>query len=99
MHTYICLYGEFCLSSGRFLSGVFWPGFFCLEGFVRGGFCSSPLLSEFIRYNRKLNIIHNFRFHMYGKYNLKSVTSHALLPFPLSQTITSSLPPTPLERD
>ena len=36
---------------------------FCLEGFVRGGFCPPPLLSEYIRYNRKLNITFNFRFH------------------------------------
>src|SRR6218665_3907871 len=31
-------------------------GVFCLEGFVRGGFCSYPLLSEYICYNRKLKI-------------------------------------------
>src|SRR6218665_2960925 len=55
MHTYICLYKEVCLSSRDF----------CLEGFVRGGFCPSPLLSEYIRSNRKLNITFNFRFHMY----------------------------------
>src|SRR6218665_393960 len=37
-----------------------------------------PLLSEYIHYNRKLNITFNFRFHMYEK----SVTSHALEPPP-----------------
>src|SRR6218665_1243766 len=30
---------------------------FCLEDFVRGGFCPFPLLSEYICYNRKLNIM------------------------------------------
>src|SRR6218665_2044213 len=40
---------------------------FCLEGFVRGGFCPFPFLSEYICYNRKLNITFNFRFHMYDK--------------------------------
>src|SRR6218665_3994854 len=29
---------------------------FCLEGFVRGGFCPYRLLSEYICYNRKLKI-------------------------------------------
>ena len=58
-------------------------GGFWLRGFVRGGFCPSPLLSEYIHCNRKLNIIFNFRFHMYEN-NFKSVTSHALGPLPLS---------------
>src|SRR6218665_4051845 len=40
---------------------------FCLEGFVRGGFCPFPLLSEYICYSRKLNITLNLRFHMYDK--------------------------------
>src|SRR6218665_4091684 len=92
MNTYICL------SSRRFLTGGFVRGF-CLEGFVRGGFCPSLLLSEYIHYNRKLNITFNFRFHMYDFF-LKSLTSHALgPPFPLSQTVTSSWTPSPLECD
>src|SRR6218665_2795215 len=41
--------------SGGFLSGRFRPGWFL----------SVPLLSEYIHYNRKLNITFNFRFHMY----------------------------------
>src|SRR6218665_265760 len=61
MHTYICLYREVCLSS----QGS------CLEDFVRGGFCPSPLLSEYIRNNRKLNITFNFRFYMYEIFCLK----------------------------
>ena len=50
---------------------------FCSEGFVRGsfvrkvlsggGFCPFPLLSEYICYNRKLNITLNFMFHIYDK--------------------------------
>ena len=36
----------------------FCQGVFCLEGFVRGGFCPFPLLSEYICYNRKLNILY-----------------------------------------
>src|SRR6218665_213961 len=38
---------------------------FCPGGFVRGGFCPFPLLSEYICYNRKVNITLNFMFHMY----------------------------------
>src|SRR6218665_1510 len=47
-----------------FCPGVY-QGVFCLEGFVRGGFCPFPFLSEYICYNRKLNITLNFMFHMY----------------------------------
>jgi len=72
-------------------------GFFCLEGFVRGDFCPSLLLSEYICYNRKLNITFNFRFHKYEK-NLKSVTSHALRPSPCHK-LSHLLGPLPLERD
>src|SRR6218665_3643286 len=96
MHTYICLYKEIYLSLRGFLSGGF-----CPEGFVRGNFFPSPLLSEYIDYNRKLNITFNFRFHMYEK-NLNSVMSHALgePPHPLSQTVTlSQTPSNPLECD
>src|SRR6218665_3279097 len=45
-------------------------GVFCMEGFVRGGFCPFPLLSEYICYNRKVNITLNFMFHMYDKKNV-----------------------------
>src|SRR6218665_4012751 len=68
---------KFSLNCSRgFLSGVC-QGVFCLEGFVRGGFCPFPLLSEYICYNRKLNITLNFMFHMYDK-KFISVTPHAL---------------------
>src|SRR6218665_13545 len=70
---------------------------FCLEGFVQDGFCPFPLLSEYIHYNRKLNITLNFRFYMYDK-KFISVTSHPLDPLPLSQTVTPSRTPFPLDR-
>src|SRR6218665_2631693 len=75
-----CLYRGFVLVRGGFCSGVC-LGVFCLEGFVRGGFCPSSLLSEYIHYNRKLNIPFNFRFHMY-EFKKKCETSHALGPPP-----------------
>src|SRR6218665_2548828 len=58
------------LFAGVFMRGVC-QGVFCLEGFVRGGFCPFPLLSEYICYNRKLNITLNVMFHMYDKKNYK----------------------------
>src|SRR6218665_514511 len=63
MHTYMSLQGV-CVSSGVSVRGFVWV-FFYLEGFIRGGFCPPPLLSEYIHYNRKINITFNFRFHMY----------------------------------
>jgi len=73
------------------------------EFFLSGRFCSGwflpvPLLSEYIRYNRKPHTTFNFRL-SYVRTNLKSVTSHALGPSPLSQTVTPSRNPSPLERD
>src|SRR6218665_1357792 len=63
------------------LSGVVCQRLFCLEGFVRGGFCPFLLLSQYICYKRKLNITLNFMFNkiMYDKKCI-SVTSHALDP-------------------
>jgi len=57
-----------------FLSGGFCQEVFCPKGFVRGGFCPFPLLSEYICYSRKLNITLNFMFHMYDKNNKCDVT-------------------------
>src|SRR6218665_980642 len=51
-----------CTNSISIVRGGFCPG-----GFVRVGFCSFPLLSQYICYNRKLNITLNFMFHMYDK--------------------------------
>src|SRR6218665_2358731 len=64
VHAYIhvLIYRGFVLVRRGFCSGVC-LGVFSLEGFVRGGFCPSSLLSEYIHYNRKLNITFNFRFH------------------------------------
>src|SRR6218665_1050633 len=42
-------------------------GGFCPGGFARVGFCPFPLLSQYICFNRKLNITLNFMFHMYDK--------------------------------
>src|SRR6218665_4211787 len=60
-----------CTNSLSIVRGGFCPGVlsevFSLEGFVRGGFCSFPLLSEYICYNKKLNITLNFRFHINDK--------------------------------
>ena len=75
-----------------FLCRGFCQVVFCLEGFVRGGFCPFPLLSEYICYNRKLNITLNFGIHMYNK-KIISVTSHALdLPPPVTNCHTFSYP-------
>src|SRR6218665_953381 len=51
------LYKFYLNFARRFLSG----------GFVRVGFCPFPLLSQYICYNKKLNITLNFMFHMYDK--------------------------------
>src|SRR6218665_1063333 len=94
MDTYICLYREVCLSSRGVL----------VRGFLSGKFCSGVVLSappsvrnsEYICYNRKLNITFNFRFHMYEK-NLKcdatcswtpSVTNCHTFSDPLPSSVT-----------
>jgi len=66
-----------CTNSLSIVRGGFCLGVFCLEGFVRGAFCPFPLLSEYICYNRKLNITLNIMFHMYDKkiYKRDVVTS------------------------
>src|SRR6218665_1460293 len=89
---------KFSLNCSRdFLSGGFCQGVFCLEGFVQGGFCPFPLLSEYICYNKKLNINLNFMFHVYDKKIISYVTSHALdSPSPVTNCHIFS---DPLERD
>src|SRR6218665_2312397 len=52
-----------------------------VRGFVRVGFCPFPLLSQYICYNRKLNITLNSCFICMIKICI-SVTSHALDPLP-----------------
>src|SRR6218665_965941 len=76
---------------GGFVWG-FCQGVFCLEGFVWGGFCPFTLLSEYICYNRKLNITLNFMFHMYDK---KFIRSHALDPPPPCHKMSHLGPPPP----
>ena len=80
VHAYIHVFtGSLCQFAGVFVWGFVWG--FCLEGFIRGGFCPPPLLSEYIHYNRKLIITFNFRFHMHER-NFKCVMPHALGPPP-----------------
>src|SRR6218665_2570051 len=75
-----------------FLSGRVCQGVFGLEGFVRSGFCPFLLLSQYICYNRKLNITLNFMFNMYDKKCI-SMTSHALDPHhPVTNCHTYSYP-------
>src|SRR6218665_2597860 len=89
MHTCLCLYRGVCLSSRRFLTGRFCPGF--LSGrFCLGWFLSVPLLSEYIHYNRKLSITFNFRFHMYEIF-LKCDVTCSWTPLSLSQAVAPLL--------
>src|SRR6218665_953671 len=88
---------KFCINCSR---GFYSEGL--SEGLLSGRFCPRwflfvPVLPEYISYNRKLNIALNLMFRMYDK-NLLSMTSHALYPLPLSQTVPPSQPP-PLEPD
>src|SRR6218665_1541910 len=96
IHT--CLYRGFVLVRGGFCSGVC-LGFFVWK--VSSGVVfvlSVPFLSEYIHYNRKLNITFKFRFHMYEYF--KSVTSHAIGPPLPPVTICHTFSdPSPLERD
>src|SRR6218665_3532485 len=94
MHTHICHRGV-CLSSRGLLSGEFCPGF--LSGRFCPGGCPSPLLSEYIRYNRKLNITLDFIFHMYEIFVKCDVTS-SWTSLPVTNCHTLSVP-SPLERD
>ena len=66
-------------------------GSFCPVGFVWVGFCPFPLLSQYICYNRKLNITLNFMFYMYAK-NLykRDVTWQNFIPS-RHTTVSSSL--------
>src|SRR6218665_1861859 len=59
-----------CTNSLTIVCGGFCQGVFCLEGFVRGGFCPFPFLLKYICYNRKLKNTLNFMFHVYDKKNL-----------------------------
>src|SRR6218665_1357413 len=58
---------KFSLNCSRgFVRGVC-QRVFCLEGFVRDGFCPFLLLSQYICYQRKLNNTLNVMFNMYDK--------------------------------
>src|SRR6218665_3052651 len=79
---------------GGFVLGVL-SGVFCLEGFVRCGFCPFPLLSEYICYNRMLNITLNFMFHMYDKEIYKRDVTCARPPSPCRKLSHFLGPPSP----
>src|SRR6218665_2677542 len=87
-----------CQILSQLFAGVFVRGFcqgvFCQEGFVRGGFYPFPLLSEYVCYDRKLNITLNSMFRMYDKKMYKCDVTCSLPP-PLSQTVTPSGTPSP----
>src|SRR6218665_2620400 len=93
MHTYMSLQGVCVSSRGLlfwgFLSGRFRPGWFL----------SVPLLSEYIHYNRKLNITFNFRFHMYEIFCLKCDVTCSWTPSPCHKLSHLLGPPPLLERD
>src|SRR6218665_2382895 len=90
MHTYICLYRRFVIVRGLFVLG-FCPRVFCLKGFVRGGFIHTPFCQNTSVTTKKLNITFNFRICMYEKF-VKSLTSHALGPPPVTNCHTFSDP-------
>src|SRR6218665_280356 len=88
MQTYMSLQ-VFFVSSQVFLSGGFLSGRFC-----PGWFLSVPLLSEYIRYKRKLNITFNFRFHICMNF-LKCDVTCSWTPSPVTNCHTVSDPPPP----
>src|SRR6218665_3952358 len=73
---------KFSLNCSRGFVRRVCQGVFSLEGFVRCGFCPFPFLSEYICYNRKLNITLNFRFHMYDKNFYKCDVTGPGIPLP-----------------
>src|SRR6218665_4051382 len=92
---YMSLQGVCVTRRGILFGGL--SGIFCLEGFVRNGFCPSSLLSECIHYNRRLNITFNVRFHMYNFFSKCDVTcSWPLSSVTICDTFLDLLP---LERD
>jgi len=76
------------LFAGNFVRGVL-SGRFC-----PGWLLSVPVLSEYICYNRKLDITLNFMFRMYDK-KFISVTSHALYPPSPCHNLSHLLGPLP----
>src|SRR6218665_436155 len=82
-------------SWGFLPGGIFVRGLLCGR-FCPGWFCSFPLLSEYICYNRKLNITLDFMFHMYDIYKC-DVTCY--IPLPSVTNCQTFSDPSPLERD
>ena len=84
-------------SSVQILSQLFAEVF--VRGFCRVSFCPFPLLSQYICYNRKLNITLNFMFHMYDKNLYKRDVTCSLPPSPCHKLSHFFGSPPPLERD
>src|SRR6218665_3331603 len=76
------------------LSGGLLSGRFCL-----GWFLSVPFLSEYICYNRKLNITLDFMFHMYDTKMYKCDVTCSLPLLPSVTNCHTFSHPLPLERD
>src|SRR6218665_2458006 len=94
------LWYKFCLNCSRgFCPGVLSEGHFMSGRFCPGWILSVPVLSEYICYIRKLNITLNFMFRMYDNFFYKCDVTCSFTPLPLSQTVTPSRTPSPLERD
>src|SRR6218665_315853 len=72
LHTYVFT-GMFVLVRGGSCPGCFVRGIFVWK-VLFGVVLSVPLLSEYMCYNRKLNITFNFRLYMYEKNEKCSVT-------------------------
>src|SRR6218665_328073 len=87
-----------CTKSLSMFRGVFVRGFvrgFWSGRFCPGGFCPFSLLSEYLRYNRKLNITFNFTFHMYDKKFKKCDVTCSWTPSSVTNCHTFSDPLTP----
>ena len=76
-----------CTNSISIVRGGYCPG-----GLGRVGFCPFPLLSQYICYNRKLNITLNFMFHMYDKNLYKRDVTCSWPPPPVTNCHTFSDP-------
>src|SRR6218665_784134 len=91
-----------CTNSVSIVHWGFCPGV-CQGSFVwkvlSGWFLSVPVLSEYICYNKKFNITLNFMCPMYDNKIYKCDITCSLPPSSLSQTVTPSRTPFPLEHD
>ena len=94
IHTYVFI-GRFVLVRGGSCLGVL-SGVFCLEGFVRGCFCPSPFCQNTSVTTESHTSLSILGFVCMKKFERCDVTCSWTLP--LSQTVTPSRTPSPLER-